>query len=364
MRIAILGGGNIGTALAVLLSERGAEVRLVTSRPSEFAPDPVMLDHERNVTHRGKNVRAFSVMQEALEGAGLIFFTYPAFLAEEKKEWLAAAVPEGSTLCFVPGNGGMEQVFKGLFRKKVTLCAMERVPVIARTENYGQSVVCGNLREELHVAALPYQETDRCCRLIEGALGIPTRRVEGYLNLTLTPSNPILHTSRLRTIFRDHHEGMAYQTLPLFYEDWDLPSAELLIKMDAEVQETVRALPELSLSGVRSLKLHYESETAEAMRKKLSSIPAFKGIKTPAKETKEGFVPDFSSRYFVSDFPYGLKLLLDTAKIAGVETPEMKETYEWYKRMVPAGKEFSFSAYGICDKNDLVSFYGNDAALH
>lgn len=88
----------------------------------------------------------------------------------------------------------------------------------------------------------------------------------------MTPSNPILHTTRLRTLFGDWHEGAVYESMPLFYEEWDDASSELLIACDEEVQEICRALPEFELQFVKSLRVHYESPTVEAMTRKISSM--------------------------------------------------------------------------------------------
>ena len=37
-------------------------------------------------------------------------------------------------------------------------------------------------------------ETEECCKIVEGLLDIKTSPLPNYLNITLTPSNPILHT--------------------------------------------------------------------------------------------------------------------------------------------------------------------------
>ena len=102
--------------------------------------------------------------------------------------------------------------------------------------------------------------------------GIPCFPLPNYLSVTLTPSNPILHTTRLRTLFADYEEGKVYSRNTLFYGEWDGASSELLIKCDEELQKLIKVMDKLDLSAVRSLKIHYESGTVEAMTKKLCSI--------------------------------------------------------------------------------------------
>ena len=61
---------------------------------------------------------------------------------------------------------------------------------------------------------------------------------------------------------------------------WNNETSELLIACDTEVQQLCKTLP-FNLSYVKSLCVHYESPTAEAMTKKISGITGFKGLTSP-----------------------------------------------------------------------------------
>ena len=41
------------------------------------------------------------------------------------------------------------------------------------------------------------------------------------------------------------------------------------------------------------------------------------------------FSPDFHSRYFTEDFPFGMRFIIELAQEKGVQIPKMKEVYEW-----------------------------------
>ena len=68
----------------------------------------------------------------------------------------------------------------------------------------------------MFVAAIPHKETGECCKIIENIIGIKTTPLPNYLNITLTPSNPILHTTRLRNLYGDWKKGVVYKKVPLF----------------------------------------------------------------------------------------------------------------------------------------------------
>jgi len=257
----------------------------------------------------------------------------------------------------VPGNGGSECAFKKCIERGNVFFGIERVPAIARLIQKGKTVRSTGYRNELHVAAIPKERAGICAELIGSIFDKPCIVIPNFLNLTMTPSNPILHTTRLRTLFRDWEEGKYYESVPLFYEEWDNKSSELLIACDEEVQNICRALPDFSLNYVKSLKEHYESPTVEAMTKKISSIPAFKGLKTPTIEVDGKYKPDLHSRYFTADFSFGLAIIKQIAEFAEVYTPNIDETMEWYKKIAVEKEEFRFVDYGIKDFGDFKDFY-------
>ena len=66
-----------------------------------------------------------------------------------------------------------------------------------------------------------------------------------------------------------------------------------------------------------------------ATQKKLSSIQGFKGIITPMVKVCEGYVPDYNSRYFTEDFPYGIRYIWKLAHDNDVSCPNIDMVYKW-----------------------------------
>lgn len=52
------------------------------------------------------------------------------------------------------------------------------------------------------------------------------------------------------------------------------------------------------------------------------------------KKVEAGWVPDFESRYFTEDFPYGLKNIFDLAKENNVFCPNIEKVYKWGRSKV------------------------------
>ena len=357
MNITIVGAGNVGTQIAPHCAEKGHKVIIYGSKPEKISKELTIIKENNEVIHRGIIDKATSNSAEAFENAELIFVIMPATMMKENARKIEPFAKPGMKICIVPGTGGGECAFRGCIEKGATVFGVQRVPSVARLVEYGKTVRAVGYRDEMFVAAIPNKETKVCCEIIESIVDIKTSPLPNYLNITLTPSNPILHTTRLKNLYSDWHEGVVYESVPLFYEDWNIESSELLLKCDDEVQELCRRLNQFDLSYVKSLRVHYESPTVEAMTRKISSITGFKGLTSPTIRVEGGFVPDFDSRYFTADFSYGLAIIMQIAGFAGIDAPNMKETLDWYYGLVGKRDEYQFSDYGINSFEEFVEFY-------
>ena len=335
MNITIIGGGNIGTLMAGEFAAKGHAVTVCASDPERWDDRLQVFDSAENLCYEGALAGVTDNLAEAVAGADMIWVTYPTFKLEELAERLLPLLAPEQWLGVVPGNIA-EFVFGAHVHAGGTLFGLQRVHSVARLKERGKSVyMLGRRMSGLHVAALPTAKTAEVAQTMRDLFDLPVAELPNYLVETLTPSNPILHTTRIRTMFRNWTPGITYDHNILFYEEWDLASSNLLLACDDELQTVCRALERelgLDLAGVRSLRDHSESPDAAAMTAKISSIPGFKGLTSPMKESADGgWEPDFNSRYFKADFAYGLKAIRDIAKLAGVEVPNMDEVYGWYR---------------------------------
>lgn len=357
MKITIVGGGNIGTQFAVHCAEKNHEVTVYTSKPYIYDGHLSIVDDIGRTTHEGKIQLATNDPEKAFRNAEFIMVTMPATMMSTISELIHVHSDARPIIGVVPGNGGSECAFRKCIERGNVFFGIERVPAIARLVQKGKTVKSTGYRDELHVASLPRKNAEKCAEIISGVFDMPCKVIPNFLNLTMTPSNPILHTTRLRTIFSNWQPGVTYDSVPLFYEEWDDASSELLIACDEEVQEICRALPDFQLEYVKSLRVYYESPTAEAMTRKISSISAFKGLATPTVEVDGKFIPDLHSRYFTADFSYGLTIIKQVAEFAGVSTPNIDATMQWYKSIAIETDEFRFEDYGIIDRASFKTFY-------
>ena len=329
MRMTVIGGGNIGTLMACEMTAKGHKVTIYTSRGEIWSKDLEVYDAENHRLFGARIEQVTDDLQKAVTDADVIWVTYPAFMFEQLAGELEPLVRKEQMIGIVPGGGGVEKAFRGLIAKGIILFGLQRVHSIARVKEYGHSVYMLGRKSQLQIAAIPKTMTESICRINEELFDMECIALPNYLTITLTPSNAILHTTRLFTMFRDWQPGVVYDHNFLFYEEWTEEASDMLIKCDEELQELCKVIPE-DMSLLISLREHYESNTIEEMTKKISGIVAFKGIESPMIKVENGWIPDWKSRYFVADFPFGLKIIIDTAEEYGVSVPNMKMVWDWY----------------------------------
>ena len=314
---------------------RGHAVRMCASDADRWHGEVEVLGRDGELLCVGRLSSVTSSLSDAVGGADWVFVTHPSSRFSALASELVPLVEAGQKVVVVPGADA-EFWFAGVVGKGAELLGLQRVHSIARLKERGRSVYQLGLKPSIQVGSIPSVSVGAVAGKLSDLFAMPVEVLPNYLIETLTPSNPILHTARLATMFRDWREGVFYDGNIPFYETWDDASSELMIACDGELQGLCRAIEcvsSLDLAGVRPLTEHYESPDARAMTEKISHIPAFKGLGSPMKEVGPGrWVPDFTSRYFTADFAIGLRAIADLAEVFDVPHESIASVLAWYER--------------------------------
>ncbi|MCR5184876.1 MAG: NAD/NADP octopine/nopaline dehydrogenase family protein [Bacilli bacterium] len=361
-RIGVVGAGNMGTILATKFS-LSHDVALYDNVGSmKNCVDNIMnvRDEDNKITYSAKIKTITSDLKEFVSLSDYIFITFPSFLFKGLAKDLIPLLHEGQHLIFIPGSGGAEFYFHEALKKGVTISGLQRVHCVARILEPGKLVRESGKKSLLKVASIPSSYNHTASMLINELFGIKVHELDNYLNITLINSNAVLHTSRLYNLFHDYHEGVYYSKNPLFYESWNDETSILLEKMDNELASLfpmfeTYGLPVKDIPGILP---YYDSETPEQMTRKIISIAGFKGLYSPMKEVEPGkFIPDFSSRYFTADFPFGLDIILEFLRLFEMKKDNCEMVSSWYKEMIKPESVFSFKDFNINTKEELINLY-------
>lgn len=329
MKICICGGGNLGHVTAgFFAAQEDLQVTLLTTKPERWSQYLEVVD-VNGKTYKGKLEKISSEPKEVIPGADIVLVCLPGFAIHDELCSIVPYLDNKTWVGTVVSSTGFFFEAMEVLPKTQPLFGFQRVPFISRIINYGHVAELKGYKESLSVAVEQTYNKEEVRTTLEKLFKTPTKLLDSYYEVSLSNSNPLLHTARLYTMWKDWKPGMSYDRNPEFYCDWTIEAAELLIAMDEEFQALLKKIG-LKEGAIPPVLKYYKSTEAESLTRKLHSIPAFKGILSPMIVNKFGkFEPDFSSRYFIEDFPYGMRFIVETAKAYNVNTPNIDKVYEW-----------------------------------
>lgn len=336
MKVTVVGAGNMGLAMTgYMAAHNKASVTLFTGKNVLEKGDLRVNDVERAENSRTNNFICTNDPQVAISEADIIFVTYPAFLRKDFISRYGCYIQDRAFLGFVPGYGGAEYSCVELIDKGVNVFGFQRVPYVARASEDGTGKMAGILsrKNKLFIGAIPYAKTSEISLIVESLLDIPVQPLKEYLSITLAPSNPLLHITGLYNVFKNYEKEHMFERQLKFYEEWNDETSEMLFAYDNELQSICKALSPLDMSEVVPLPIYYESPTPEKMTQKLKSIESFKAVMVPLKKSNGGYVADLESRMFVEDYPFGVCVIKDFARMTGVATPTVDLLLDFYARL-------------------------------
>ena len=326
MRICICGGGNLGHVCAGFLANRGHQVSILTTKPERWSQTIVVVAPDGSF--KGKLAQVSSHPDEVIPQAEIVLVCLPGFAIHDE---LTKIKPYLSKNCLVgtvvSSTGFFFEAFEVL-PADIALFGFQRVPFISRIIEYGQKAELKGYKESLHVAIEQTENKESVRVVLEQLFEKPVTLAGSFYEVSLSNSNPILHPSRLYTMWKDWQPGIVYPRNPQFYAEWTLEASTLLLQMDDEFQSLLKKLG-LKEGCIPPILDYYESTDADSLTQKFRSIKAFQNISSPMKAVEGGFIPDFSSRYFTEDFPYGMRFIVETAQKHHVSIPTTENIYQW-----------------------------------
>jgi opine dehydrogenase len=319
MKISVLGAGAGGTATAFDCASHGHEVRLFDF--PEFPANIETVAHQGGIHAEGglsgfaEVVSAGHDLDEALQGAELIYVVGPAYSTEPFGKALAGRLQDGQTVVVTPGSCGGALAFKkaaGLPVEddSVRVAETSTLHYAVRLTEPGRVRVFLKLRAGNLLAALPGRLTDDILeRVADVYPGMEQAR--SVLQTSLQNANPVIHPAvTLSNAARIEGTGGDF----LFYEDGVTDSVGRLIeavdreRIDIGARLGLEILPD-PVMGMRQgymLEDNYGSGYREA--------PGFLGI---------GAQPQLDHRYLNEDIGYGLVFMQRLARQVSVDTPTM-----------------------------------------
>jgi opine dehydrogenase len=307
-RIAVLGAGAGACAAAVDFGRRGAEVRLYTRSADRL--EPIRAQGGLKVT--GPLITDFaripvitSRLEEALDGADLIWILTTAPGHAHYAEACGPLLRDGQTIVLSPGSAGSLVVRRILgergYRAHVGLVETLTLPLAARILEPGTVTIYTRLR--LRTAALPARDTPAAIERLRPFIDpLPGTNV---LELTLLNPNYLIHPvpylMNLGEIERNDGSFAIYGL------GWSPSVLKTMRALDAEKMAVCRALG-LPAPGIDDV--YEEFGTGPIYRQSAA-----------AARTKVDTIPKVYDRFLDEDVPLALVTLASVGRMIGVPTP-------------------------------------------
>ena len=328
--VCICGGGNLGHVIAATLaSTQNYIINILTNRPQSWGQE-LTVDLPDGTRQTGRINMISSCPADVVGNADIVLLCLPGFLIRQTIDSILPYLQQGAALGSVVSSTGF--FFEAMEKVPSSVClfGFQRVPYIARTNVYGHSATILGCKPSLNVCIEHSDNKSHLLLTLEDMFHTPVNLLSNHYEVSLTNSNPLLHPARLYSLWHDWKEGIVYDRVPLFYEEWDTFAAETYIAMDNEFQQLLNVLP-VNPGSIPTVLDYYESHDAESLAAKLRSITAFKGIKAPMKQVGNGYIPDSGSRYFTEDFPYGLGIIRKLAEEKKTDKTVIDMVFNWGK---------------------------------
>ena len=326
MKICICGGGNLGHVCAGFLANKGHQVSILTTKPERWNAELMIMAPDQTFT--GKLTLVTSRPEEVIPQAEIVLICLPGFAIHKELEAIKPYLSKSTIVGSVVSSTGFFFEAFAVLPSDIPIFGFQRVPFISRIIEYGKEAELKGYKETLHVAIEHATDKEPIRKELEELFEKPVSLADNFYEVSLSNSNPLLHPARLYTLWKSWQPGIVYSKNPQFYAEWTVEASALLIQMDNEFQQLLKTLG-LKPSCIPTILDYYESADEITLTQKLHDIRAFQGILSPMKAVEGGFIPDFSSRYFAEDFPYGMRFIVETAHKHDVKIPTIEKVYEW-----------------------------------
>jgi opine dehydrogenase len=319
MKIAILGAGNGGVAMAADWSLAGHEVSLFDFE--QFPNQISVISKNGGITVEGE-LNGFAKIEYAghdlsatVEDADLIIAVGPAYSTEPFAEALKPYLKENQDIVVSPGSIGGGLLFKKTLGyeindESVAVAETSTLPYACRLIGPGIVHIYLKLKGGLFLSAVPASANERVHKKFS-AIYEKVTIAENYLQTMLQNANPVIHPAvTLLNAGRIESTNGDF----LFYEDGVMPGVGRLMKsVDDERISIGKGLgvtiyPDPIVGIEQGYMISEDYETG------YSTAPGFKGIMAQSQ---------LDHRYLNEDVGYGLVFMSELGKKLGVNTPVM-----------------------------------------
>ncbi len=313
MKIAVIGAGNGGQAIAGYLGMVGHEVSLYDIDAPKI--DELQLkggiELEGRIAGFGEVACITTDVKEAVEGAEIIMVTTVANAHGDVAKSMAPYIEDGQVIILNPGRTCGALAFKQTLgdsgcTKRHYLGEAQTLVYACRAMEDGRVNVIG-VKDEVLLAGLPAADTDYVLEKITPIYPCFIK-TDNVLRTSLENIGAVFHPCVLLFNAATIERNDTFW----FYRDMTEQVAAFIEKFDAERLAVGKAYG-MELLGVKDwIKFAYKDTDGDTLCERMRNNPAYHDIKSPST---------IFTRQLIEDIPTGVLPIMELGRAAGVATP-------------------------------------------
>jgi opine dehydrogenase len=211
LTVTICGGGNGAHVAAGYISSKGYTVNVLTRRPDDWNSSILVSTEGSSWASKGVIRGVLSTVSsdpaDVIPQSDVVIIAAPAHAHPQLLELIAPHLPaSGCSVGALFAQGGFDWAAQKALGTKLSslhmLFGLQNIPWICKATRYGHEARIIGPKQTLYVTCYPLSRMSAATALMELLFDIPCASVANFLNLTLTPSNQIIHPARYYGIFR------------------------------------------------------------------------------------------------------------------------------------------------------------------
>lgn len=354
LNVVICGGGQTGHLAVALFSQY---LNIKTSLLTQNATTVERHQQQNNILsvhYNNGEIINHSVglitnsPQLVIPEADIVILTVPSHHQASWLRFISAYLSSSKTVFIgaIPGINGFDWLAEQFFKNNpnIVIWGMKDVPHIAWGLEPGTKVCFGGEKSALFIAFHRRENESnkkQLHKLLSRLYSAPISILDNYLEITLTPANPIMHSSVIYGLIGPYAQwhNDYFESPICWWNDCTELSTYYLQRCDEERLSICRHLIDnlgIPLVTVKSL----IDELREVYPKQISNTKtlwsilrtneAYHGIQLPLiKHKQSGWSFNKQHRVFQEDIVYGLSLLVHLGEHLNIPLPYTNEIYTW-----------------------------------
>ena len=317
MRIAVIGAGNGGQAIAAYLSLKGAHVSLYdyeSAKVNELNARGNIIELKGCIEAKSKIDLISGDMASVVKDAEVILITTIANAHKPVARQLAGLLQDGQIVILSPGRTGGALEFRRVLDEegndaRVYVAEAQTLVYACRVIENGVVNIIG-IKDKVLLAALPSSDTAHVLSMINQYYHCFVA-AENVLRTSLENIGAIFHP----TVLLFNAATVERQDEFWFYKDMTPQVADFIERFDAERIAVGKAYG-IELLGVSEwISYAYPGTVGNTLCEKMKNNPAYRDIKSPST---------IFTRQLTEDIPTGVVPIMELGRAAGLEMPLMR----------------------------------------